>query len=97
MNRLEWLASLGLMCVLFGAQPALADMSGTTWPEEEEEEEQEQEQEQEESAEETDSAEADEDDEEKGCSHVLRPHNLAVAGMGLLVFAVVARRDPRSV
>ena len=41
--------------------------------------------------------EATDDEEEKGCSHVLRPHNLAVVGAGLLVFTEVARRDPRPV
>ena len=87
MHRLEWLASLGLMCVVFGAQPAFADMSGTTWPEEEEEE----------NADEADSADAEDDDEEKGCSHVLQTQNLALAGVGLLLFTVVARRDPRPV
>ena len=92
MNRLEWLAGPALACLVFGTLPAVADMSGTTWPEEEEEEAE---------AEDEDADEAEDeatdDEEEKGCSHVLRPHNLAVVGAGLLVFTVVARRDPRPV
>ena len=88
MRRLEWLAGLGLACVVFGAQPAWADSMGTTWPEEEEEEQEE--------AETSDSG-TEEDEDEKGCSHVLQPQNLALAGGGLLLFTVVARRDPRPV
>ena len=93
MNRLEWLAALSLSLLTFGSTPAFADNSGTTWPEEEEEEEEE------EAAEEQDGDESDDGDDEaeedeKGCSHVLQPHNLVVAGAGFLVFTLVARRDP---
>ena len=43
--------------------------------------------------EEYDSGEEDEEDEdEKGCSHIMMPQNLAVMGVGLLLFVVGTRR-----